>query len=319
MRKVYLSFESEVKKLEEEIASLSKKPEITEEEEKRISFLKNSLRAELEKAYSNLSAFQRVEIARHPQRPKTLDFIQAIFTDFVELHGDRFFGDDPAVVGGLATLEKQKVMVIGHQKGKNTRENLERNFGMPHPEGYRKAQRLMKLAARFNLPLITFLDTPGAYPGVGAEERGQARAISECLALMSDLSVPTISIGIGEGGSGGALAFSLTDRLFLLENAYYSVITPEGCAVILWKDKSQAPLAAEALKLTSYDLLKLGLIDGVIPEPPGGAHRFPEAVFGKTREVLLASLDELLKLDKKTLVSKRQMKWRRIGVFTEQG
>lgn len=319
MRKVYLSFESEIKKLEDEIDSLAKKSEMTEEEEKRISSLKNSLQAELEKAYSNLSAFQRVEIARHPQRPKTLDFIRAIFNDFIELHGDRLFGDDPAVVGGLATLEGQKVMVIGHQKGKNTRENLERNFGMPHPEGYRKAQRLMKLAARFDLPLVTFLDTPGAYPGIGAEERGQAWAIAECLDLMSDLPVPTISIGIGEGGSGGALAFSLTDRLYLLENAYYSVITPEGCAVILWKEKSQAPLAAEALKLTSHELLKLGLIDGIIPEPPGGAHRYPESVFKKTREVLLVSLDELLRLDKKTLLANRQMKWRQMGAFTEQG
>lgn len=317
MRKVYLSFESEIKKLEDEIDSLAKKSEMTEEEEKRIFSLKKSLQAELEKAYSNLSAFQRVEIARHPQRPKTLDFIQAIFSDFIELHGDRLFGDDPAVVGGLATLEGQKVMVIGHQKGKNTRENLERNFGMPHPEGYRKAQRLMKLAAKFDLPLVTFLDTPGAYPGIGAEERGQAWAIAECLALMSDLPVPTISIGIGEGGSGGALAFSLTDRLYLLENAYYSVITPEGCAVILWKDKNQAPLAAEALKLTSHELLKLGLIDGIIPEPPGGAHRYPEPVFEKTREVLLVSLDELLKLNKKNLLTKRQMKWRQMGAFTE--
>ncbi len=317
MRKVYLSFESEIKKLEEEINSLTRKAEKSEEEEKKISLLKNILQTELKKAYSNLSAFQRVEISRHPQRPKTLDFIRAIFTDFVELHGDRLFGDDPAVVGGLATLEGQKVMVIGHQKGKNTRENLERNFGMPHPEGYRKAQRLMKLAARFDLPLLTFLDTPGAYPGVGAEERGQAWAIAECLALMSDLPVPTISIGIGEGGSGGALAFSLTDRLYLLENAYYSVITPEGCAVILWKEKSQAPLAAEALKLTSHELLKLDLIDGIIPEPPGGAHRYPEPVFEKTREVLLVSLDELLKLNKKNLLTKRQMKWRQMGAFTE--
>ncbi len=317
MRKIYLSFESKIKKIEEEISSLAGKSKITPEDEKKILILKNNLQAELKKVYSNLSPFQRVEIARHPQRPKTIDFIQAIFSDFVELHGDRLFGDDPAVIGGLATLEKLKVMVIGHLKGKDTRENIERNFGMPHPEGYRKAQRLMKLAARFNLPLITFLDTPGAYPGVGAEERGQAWAIAECLALMSDLPVPTISIGIGEGGSGGALAFSLTDRLYLLENAYYSVITPEGCAVILWKEKSKAPLAAEALKLTSYDLLELGLIDGIISEPPGGAHRFPEPVYEKTKEVLLSSLNELLKLDRETLITKRQEKWRQMGVFTE--
>lgn len=318
MRRVYLSFESEIKKLEAEIDSLTKKSERTEEEEKRVSLLKSSLQAELEKVYSKLSPFQRVEIARHPERPKTLDFIQAIFTDFIELHGDRLFGDDLAVIGGLATLEEKKVMVIGHLKGKTTRENLERNFGMPQPEGYRKAQRLMKMAARFNLPVVTFLDTPGAYPGVGAEERGQAWAIAECLALMSDLPVPIVSIGIGEGGSGGALAFSLADRLYLLENAYYSVITPEGCAVILWKEKSQAPLAAEALKLTSYDLKELGLIDGIIKEPPGGAHRFPEPVFEETKEVILKSLNELSKLDKEALVTERQKKWRQFGVFNEE-
>lgn len=318
MRKTYLSFESEIKRLEEEISALSKKTERTSEEERKLLALQESLKAELVKAYSNLTPFQKVEVARHPQRPKTLDFILAVFSDFVELHGDRLFGDDPAVVGGLATLDKYKVMVVGHQKGKTTRENLERNFGMPNPEGYRKAQRLMRLAARFNLPVVTFLDTPGAYPGVGAEERGQAWAIAECLALMSDLPVPIVSIGIGEGGSGGALAFSLADRLYLLENAYYSVITPEGCAVILWKDRNQAPSAAEALKLTASDLWKLGLIDGIIPEPPGGAHRFPEFVFEKTRNVLLNSLAKLLKLDEKTLIAKRQTKWRKMGFFTEE-
>jgi acetyl-CoA carboxylase carboxyl transferase subunit alpha len=316
--RIYLSFEAEIKKLEEEIVTLSSKTQRTEEEEKKLLLLEEKLKRELKKVYSRLTPFQKVELARHPERPKTLDFIQAIFSNFIELKGDRLFADDQAVVGGLATLEKYKVVVVGHQKGKTTRENLQRNFGMPNPEGYRKAQRLMKLAAKFNLPVVTLLDTPGAYPGIGAEERGQAWAIAECLALMSDLPVPIVSVGIGEGGSGGALAFSLADRLYLLENAYYSVITPEGCAVILWKDKNQAPQAAEALKLTASDLLELRLIDGIIPEPPGGAHRFPEPVYEKTKEVLLASLAELCRLDKEVLVSQRQARWRKVGVFIEE-
>ncbi|MGE5142152.1 MAG: acetyl-CoA carboxylase carboxyltransferase subunit alpha, partial [Acidobacteriota bacterium] len=227
------------------------------------------LRAEI---YRTLTPMQRVQVARHPRRPYTLDYLRTIFSDFVELHGDRLFRDDPAIVGGWARLDGASVMVIGHQKGRDTKENLKRNFGMAHPEGYRKALRLMQLAAKFHAPVITLVDTPGAYPGLEAEERGQAEAIAHNLLAMAALRTPTIAAVIGEGGSGGALAVGLADRVLMLENSVYSVITPEGCAAILWRDASQRERAAEALKLTANDLLRLQLIDEVIAEPPGGAH-----------------------------------------------
>src|SRR5574342_335153 len=239
-----------------------------------------------EEIYRHLTPMQRVSVARHPRRPYTLDYLRTIFTDFVELHGDRLFRDDPAIVGGWARLDGASVMVIGHQKGRDTKENLKRNFGMAHPEGYRKAQRLMKLAEKFHAPVITLVDTPGAYPGLGAEERGQAEAIARNLVVMASLRTPTITAVIGEGGSGGALAVGLADRVLMLENSVYSVITPEGCAAILWKDASQRERAAEALKLTAQDLLRLGVIDEILPEPPGGAHADPDA----TAQVLGAAL-----------------------------
>src|SRR2546429_4760187 len=227
--------------------------------------------------YRNLTPMQRVQVARHPKRPYTLDYVSTVFTDFVELHGDRLFRDDPAIVGGWARLDGMSVMLIGHQKGRDTKENLHRNFGMAHPEGYRKALRLMGLAEKFGAPVITLVDTPGAYPGLGAEERGQAEAIARNLVEMATLRTPIVTAVIGEGGSGGALAVGLADRVLMFENSVYSVISPEGCAAILWKDASQRERAAVALKITAEDLLELGVIDEIVPEPPGGAHADPEA------------------------------------------
>jgi acetyl-CoA carboxylase carboxyl transferase subunit alpha len=227
--------------------------------------------------YSNITRWQRTQIARHPQRPYTLDYIEALMEDFVELHGDRNFADDKSIVGGVAWFNGKPVMVIGHQKGRNTKEKVERNFGMPHPEGYRKALRLMKLAERFNIPIITLIDTPGAFPGIGAEERGQAEAIARNLIEMADLTVPVITVVTGEGGSGGALALAVSNWVMMLENSIYSVISPEGCAAILWKNQDYAQDAAEAMKLTAPDSLENKIIDEIIPEPIGGAHREPAA------------------------------------------
>src|SRR5437660_6380852 len=241
------------------------------------------LRADI---YRNLTPMQRVQVARHPRRPYALDYLRTVFTDFVELHGDRLFRDDPAIVAGWARLDGQTVMVIGHQKGRDTKENLRRNFGMAHPEGYRKALRLMNLAEKFHAPVITLVDTPAAYPGLGAEERGQAEAIARNLMVMAALRTPILTAVIGEGGSGGALAVGLADRVIMLENSVYSVISPEGCAAILWKDASQRERAAEALKITAEDLLELGVIDEIIAEPPGGAHADPEAAAAALGETL---------------------------------
>ncbi len=251
--------------------------------------------------YEELTPMQRVQVARHPRRPYTLDYIDALFTDFVELKGDRLFRDDPAIVGGWARLDGRPVVVVGHQKGRNTKDNLKRNFGMPHPEGYRKALRLMGMATRFNAPIITFIDTPGAYPGLGAEERGQAEAIAHNLEVMAGLETPIVAVVCGEGGSGGALALGLADRVIMLSNAVYSVISPEGCAAILWNDAGQKERAAEALKLTAVDLLELKLVDEIIQEPPGGAHADPEG----TKEVLGEAL-------------RRHKKYTEMGRFTER-
>ena len=273
-----------------------------------------ALRAEI---YGNLSPIQRVTVARHPRRPYTLDYLSTIFTDFIELHGDRLFMDDPAIVGGWARLDGQTVMVIGHQKGRDTKENLKRNFGMPHPEGYRKALRLMKLAAKFGAPVITLIDTPGAYPGLGAEERGQSEALARNILEMSALPTACIAVVIGEGGSGGALALGVADRVLMLENSVYSVISPEGCAAILWKDASQRERAAEALKLTPDDLLQLKLIDEIVPEPPGGAHQNPDATGEALREALIRHLNELRRLKPDRLVRKRAEKYAAMGVYAE--
>jgi acetyl-CoA carboxylase carboxyl transferase subunit alpha len=287
-KKIDLS--SEVKKLEEKLEHLRKD------------------------TYSNLSPWQKVQLARHPQRPYTLDYVSMLMTDFLELHGDRLFGDDLALVCGFCKLDKKKILVIGHQKGRDTKENLKRNFGCAHPEGYRKALRLMHLAEEFNLPILVFIDTPGAYPGIGAEERGQSQAIATNLMEMARIATPIISIVIGEGGSGGALGVGVADRVMVLENSYYSVISPEGCAAILWKDGLKAPQAAEVLKLTGPDLLKMGIIDEVIPEPLGGAHRDPAKQAQNIKETVLRNFKILETLDKEELLKLRYKKFRSMGV-----
>src|SRR5713226_301129 len=259
--------------------------------------------------------WDRVLLARHPRRPHTLDYINRIFTGFQELHGDRAFGDDAAIVGGMAFFAERPVMVIGHQKGRDTKQKLHRNFGMPKPEGYRKAIRVMQLAAKFGRPIVTFLDTPGAYPGIDAEERGQAEAIARNLREMSRLATPVICVCIGEGGSGGALALGVGNRVYLMENAVYSVISPESCAAIIYRDAARAEEAAAALKLTAPDLLQLGLIDGIIPEPPEGAHVDPDGAAAALRDTLRAALDQLEALSPQELIEQRYAKFRAMGNF----
>ena len=270
------------------------------------------------KIFYNLTAWQRMQIARHPDRPYTLDYINALMKNFIELHGDRSFADDQAIIGGLASFQDKPVMTIGHQKGRNTKENLTRNFGMPHPEGYRKMLRLMKTAEKFSIPIIAFIDTPGAYPGIGAEERGQAEAIAHNLKEMAHLQVPTIVIITGEGGSGGALAIGLGNKVFMLENAVYFVCTPEACGAILWKDRTKAPEAAEALCITASDLKKFEVIDAIIPEPLGGAHRSSAEVIRNIKNTLKTSLNELAKLSPEEIVNQRYAKYRKMGKFLEK-
>jgi acetyl-CoA carboxylase carboxyl transferase subunit alpha len=269
--------------------------------------------------YRNLTPMQRVQVARSPRRPFTLDYVRHIFTDWTELHGDRAYRDDEAIVGGFARLDGESVMLIGHQRGRDTKENLARNFGMPHPEGYRKALRLMKMAEKFEVPLLTFIDTPGAWPGLGAEERGQSEAIARNLIEMAGLTVPIVATVIGEGGSGGALALGVADRVLMLENAVYSVISVEGCAAILWKDAKNPEVrarAADALKITAPDLFELRVIDEIVPEPPGGAHADHPATARALKDVLVRQLDELRKLKPEKLVRRRREKFLRMGRFT---
>jgi acetyl-CoA carboxylase carboxyl transferase subunit alpha len=273
------------------------------------------LRAEI---YRSLTPMQRVLVARHPRRPYTLDYLRLVFSDFAELHGDRLFRDDPAIVGGWARLDGATVMVIGHQKGRDTKDNLRRNFGMAHPEGYRKALRLMRLAEKFSAPVVTLIDTPGAYPGLGAEERGQAEAIARNLIEMAALTIPIVTAVIGEGGSGGALAIGVADRVLMLENSVYSVISPEGCAAILWKDASQRERAAEALKITAQDLLALRVIDEIIPEPPGGAHADPEDTARRLGDALKRHLAELRRVRVEKLLRRREAKYLSMGVLREK-
>jgi acetyl-CoA carboxylase carboxyl transferase subunit alpha len=270
-----------------------------------------------ESTYTNLSAWDRVQISRHPERPKSQDYLASIFTDVIELHGDRTFGDDEAIIAALATIGGRRVALLGHRKGKNVRENIARNFGMAHPEGFRKAMRVMRLAEKFRLPLVTLIDTPGAFPGIEAEERGQAWAIAESLALLSGLRVPVVAVGIGEGGSGGALAIGFGDRLIMLENSYYSVISPEACASILHKDAGMAADVAACLSMTADDLVRLGIVDEIVPEPLGGAHRQPDVVFGAVRERVSAALSELAESDPDSLVAARYDRLRSIGVIEE--
>jgi acetyl-CoA carboxylase carboxyl transferase subunit alpha len=280
-----------------------------------IKKLEEKARRLREEIYSNLTRWQRVQLARHPQRPYMLDYVERIMTNFVELHGDRAFGDDPAIICGVGQLGPRKIFVVGHQKGRDTRQKLYRNFGMPNPEGYRKALRVMKLAAKFSRPIISLVDTPGAYPGIGAEERGQAEAIARNLFEMSHLPVPIIVVIIGEGASGGALGIAVGDRVLMMENTWYSVISPEGCAAILWHDSTKAEQAAEAMKLTAGDLLQLGIIDDIIPEPLGGAHRDYDATAVILKERILKELEELDKLPVKQLVEQRIEKYGRMGFF----
>jgi len=263
------------------------------------------------------SRFDRVKMARNPNRPFTLDFIETLFEDFFELRGDRAFRDDPAIVGGWARFSGRTVMVLGHQKGREMKENLHRNFGSPHPEGYRKAKRLFKLAEKFSRPVITFIDTQGAYPGIGAEERGQGQAIAENLIIMAGLRVPIVTCIIGEGGSGGALGIAVADRVLMLENAIYSVISPEGCAAILWRSRDHADRAAEALKLTAKDLLELGVVDEILPETGGGAHADPKAAMRVVGEALARHLEELQGLEPEVLVERRREKYYAMGVWEE--
>ena len=264
--------------------------------------------------YDQLTVWQKVQLSRHPDRPYFLDYVERIFDDVIELHGDRAYSDDPAIVAGFARLEDRTVAIIGHQKGRTTKQKVRRNFGMAHPEGYRKAMRIMKLAARYRRPILTFIDTPGAYPGIGAEERGQSEAIGASLALMAGVEVPIIATVIGEGGSGGALALGVANRVLMLEFATYSVITPEGCASILWRDGAKGPLAAEQLKLLSTDAARLEIVDEVISEPRGGAHREPDEAATKLAEALSRHLAELEALDGRELTERRYAKFRAMGV-----
>ena len=270
-----------------------------------------------ENLFGDLGVWARVRLSWHPERPTTLDAVGALLEDFVELRGDRAFRDDPAIVGGLARYRGRPVVVLGHQKGRGVRDNVRRNFGMPHPEGYRKALRLMELAARFGRPLITFVDTPGAFPGLGAEERGQSEAIGQCLLRLASLTVPVVATVLGEGGSGGALALAVANRVLMLEHATYAVITPEGCASILWKDGSRAPEAARAMRMTAGEVYAAGVADEVIPEPVGGAHRDPREALRRVDEAVGRHLDALLALDPAALREDRYQRFRALGEYTE--
>ena len=314
-----LDFEKHINELERKITDLKKfaaseNIDLSAE----IRRLEEKLEKEKRSTYKRLTAWQRVQLARHPQRPYTLDYIGMIMTDFMEIHGDRHFGDDQALICGFARIEKQRILIMGHQKGRDTNENLIRNFGSAHPEGYRKAMRVMKLAEKFSIPIVTFIDTPGAYPGIGAEERGQAEAIAYNLREMAQLKVPIIVFVIGEGGSGGALGIGVGDKILVLENAYYSVISPEGCAAILWKERKRAPEASETLKLTAEALLEFGIIDEVVKEPLGGAHRDAEATALNIKRAILKYLPELRGMSTTKLLDARYDKFRKIGVFTEE-
>ena len=320
MSSLWLDFEKPVVELETRIKELrefatSSNQEVSEEVE-RLERKAERMRRDI---YTKLTRWQRVQLARHPRRPYTLDYVERLCEEFMELHGDRAFRDDPSIVGGLARLGGRPLLVVGHQKGRNTKENIHRNFGMPHPEGYRKALRLFQTADRFRLPILTFVDTPGAYPGVGAEERGQSEAIARNLREMARLRVPIVSVVIGEGGSGGALALAVADRVYMLENAIYSVISPEGCAGILWKDKAKAPQAAEVLRLTARDVLELGVIDGLIEEPLGGAHRDPAGAARGIGQVVTEAFSALLQVPEDELLAKRVEKFLAMGVFEDAG
>ena len=314
----HLEFEQPISELEEKIEELrfvGSDSDINISEE--IARLEDKSRDLTKSIFSNLSSWQISQLARHPQRPYSLDYIAKLFTDFQELHGDRAFADDPAIVGGLARLDGRSLVVIGHQKGRDTKQRQYRNFGMPRPEGYRKALRLMRLAERFRLPVVTLVDTPGAYPGIGAEERGQSEAIARNLFAMAGLRVPVLCIVIGEGGSGGALAIGVGDRIIMLEYSIYSVISPEGCASILWKSSDKAEDAAEAMGITSSRLLSLGLVDRVVEEPLGGAHRHPDEMARVLKQAIKTDLDELMEFAVDDLLDRRYERLMKYGEFKE--
>jgi len=311
-----LEFEKPIAELEEELEALRSKAEDQDLDlGNELQALQEKLAETRKQIYENLSPWQRVQIARHVNRPFLLDYLDKSFDEFCELHGDRIVGDDRAMPAGLARIGDHRCVVVGHQKGRNTKENLEHNFGSAHPEGYRKAMRLMHLAERFGLPVVAMIDTPGAFPGIGAEERNIAEAIAANLRDMMALKVPVIAIVLGEGGSGGALGIGIANRVLMFENSYYSVISPEGCAAILWKHRKHAPEAAEAMKLSAPDLMELGLIDGVISEPEGGAHHDHDATAQSMRDVLIAQLDELSKKSSDELRDERYLKFRHFGVW----
>ena len=316
MERYSLDFEKPIRELErkiEELKGLARKEGIDFEEE--IRRIQSRLTKLQDDTFTHLTPWQRVQLARHPNRPKCLTLAGLMFEELLLLHGDRLYSDDQAIIGGLARVGERKIVFVGHQKGESVKENLFRNFGMAHPEGYRKAHRLMKLAEKFHKPLLSLIDTPGAYPGIEAEERGQAQAIAANLETMSELRVPILVIIVGEGGSGGALGIGLGDRILLLENAIYSVVSPEGCAAILWKDQDRVEEAAQTLKLTARDLLEADLIDGIIPEPRGGAHRDPEKTAANIKEAIIKNLDELKDIPSEELTKMRYEKYRRIGKF----
>jgi len=280
--------------------------------------LQRALKVEEEKIFNGLTPYQRIKLARHPERPYMLDFVRRIFADFVELHGDRNFRDDPAMVTGLARLDGRPVALVGHQKGRNTEENIHRNFGMSHPEGFRKALRVMQLADRFHLPVITFIDSSGAYPGIGAEERGQSEAIARNLLEMARLKVPVLVVVTGEGGSGGALAIGIGNRVLMFENAYYAVCTPEACAAIIWKDGTKADEAAPVMRILSADLKRLGIIDEILPEPFGGCHRDPSRMAATLKEALLRNLEQLCQIPREEIPDHRYHRFRNLGVFVSK-
>ena len=319
MNNYSLDFEKPIVELErkiEEMRALNRSGNLSATEEiEKLQAKANQLKTEI---FSKLGSWERVQLARHPRRPYTLDYISRISTNFVELHGDKRFADDPAIVAGLGQISDVKAAVIGQQKGRSTKENIYRNFGSPNPEGYRKAIRIMELAAKFDRPILTLIDTPGAYPGLGAEERGQAEAIAHNLFVMSQLPVPIVAVVIGEGGSGGALALGVADRVMMLENSIYSVISPEGCASILYRDAAKNKLAAEAMKITSKDLYELKLIDAVIPEPVGGAHTDYDGAARLLKAKVLEAFDELSRKSPDELIDDRREKFRRMGYWQEK-
>ncbi len=317
MRKYVLDFEKPLVEMQTQVDEMRRKLQLNGDSTLKgeISALEKKLEEKQSDIYKGLSRWQRVQVARHPQRPHSIDFIKGMMTDFVELHGDRNFRDDKAVIAGFAKIGNFQTVVIAQEKGRDTDEKIERNFGMMHPEGYRKALRIMNLAEKFNLPIAILIDTPGAYPGIGAEERGQAEAIAYNLLKMSQLKVPVLITIIGEGASGGALGIGIGDRLLMLENAWFSVISPEGCAAILYRDRAEAPKAADSLKVTAEDLMELKIIDKIVPEPPGGAHWNPDQMMSILKNEIISELEQLTKLPIDTLLANRYEKFRKMGEF----